>query len=102
MPYTKPPEYKRLYNSKAWKALRRDQLACAPLCCYCMGEGRLVAATVVDHRTPHKGDAILFYDRDNLQSLCKRHHDSVKQAEERGTAIGCDINGIPLRGSKWW
>lgn len=38
---------------------------------------------VVDHKTPHRGDRALFWDRDNLQSVSKRWHDSTKQSLER-------------------
>ncbi len=44
---------------------------------------RVVLATVVDHKIPHKGDETLFWDRKNWQSLCKPHHDGTKQAMER-------------------
>ena len=39
-------------------------------------------ATVVDHIIPHCGDWDVFTDLDNLQSLCKRHHD-IKTAQEQ-------------------
>jgi 5-methylcytosine-specific restriction enzyme A len=53
-------------------------------------------AEVVDHIIPHKGDINLFWDTKNWQALCKWHHDSVKQREEKGKevrAIGLD--GMP-------
>ena len=56
-----------------------------------------MAATVVDHIIPHKGDSDLFWDESNWQSLCKRCHDSFKQKEEKqgySNAIGHD--GWPL------
>ncbi|WP_295810387.1 hypothetical protein [uncultured Nitratireductor sp.] len=31
----------------------------------------------------HKGDERLFWDRDNLQCLCKHCHDSAKQSFEK-------------------
>jgi len=53
-------------------------------------------AEVVDHITPHKGNEQLFYDGP-FQSLCKLHHDSTKQSDERtGNIKGSDINGEPL------
>ena len=73
-----------LYNRKAWKELRLDHLAKEPLCVFCQREGKLTPATVVDHITPHKGNLDLFFDDNNLQSLCKLHQ------------IGCDINGLPI------
>jgi 5-methylcytosine-specific restriction endonuclease McrA len=50
----------------------------------CEAAGLTVAATVVDHITPHKGDAALFWDPANWQPLCKRCHDSTKQRLEKG------------------
>ena len=46
-----------------------------------------VAATVVDHVVPFRGDWDLFTSPANLQSLCKYHHDQKtmrEQAERRG------------------
>ncbi len=53
-----------------------------PLCAYCEAEGRAVAASVVDHKVPHRGDQDLFWDRGNWQSLCSTCHSSTKQREE--------------------
>ena len=87
-----------LYHRKAWKQLRLDQLAKQPLCVFCSQAGKLTPATVVDHITPHKGNLDLFFDPDNLQSLCKLHHDSAKQKAEIKTLnhIGCDTSGFPI------
>ena len=87
-----------LYSRKAWKQLRLDHLAKEPLCVYCQREGKITPATVVDHIKAHKGDLNLFYDPNNLQSLCKVHHDSSKQkaGTKNVNEIGCDINGFPL------
>ncbi|WP_309252328.1 HNH endonuclease signature motif containing protein [Paenibacillus spongiae] len=40
-----------------------------------MKEVRVNAATVIDHIKPHKGNKVLFWDRNNWQPLCKSHHD---------------------------
>jgi 5-methylcytosine-specific restriction enzyme A len=66
-----------------WQKARATYLRKNPLCVHCKAEDRLIAATVVDHRIPHRGDWVLFWDTDNWQSLCKRHHD-VKTATEDG------------------
>ena len=83
----------RGYDSR-WQEARRAYLDANPLCCMCGADGRVTAATVVDHRIPHKGDAALFWDRDNWQPLCKPHHDREKQRIEKGGApkpgIGID------------
>ena len=87
-----------LYNLKAWHQLRARQLRLEPCCRFCRQAGRVVPATVVDHIEPHRGDMTLFLDPQNLQSLCKSCHDSVKQAAEKrgGLARGADLDGIPL------
>jgi 5-methylcytosine-specific restriction protein A len=38
---------------------------------------------VVDHVVPHRGDAILFWDRANWQSMCKPCHDTKTTREGR-------------------
>jgi hypothetical protein len=51
---------KHIYNSRAWQRLRRRKLLEQPLCEPCEALGRLVPATVVDHRMPISsgGDAL--------------------------------------------
>lgn len=65
----------------AWQKARLGHLAESPLCVLCQKGGRLVAASVVDHIVPHKGDMQKFWDRSNWQSLCKSCHD-VKTSGE--------------------
>lgn len=97
------PELKRLYNSALWKQLRRAQLEAHPLCKFCSALGRVVAATVVDHRKPHRGDESMFFDAENLQSLCKPCHDGAKQElEKSGTLRGCGLDGLPLDANHHW
>ena len=65
-----------------WQKAREQFLHDSPLCVYCERQGLVTAATVVDHKIPHRGDRDLFWDQANWQSLCKTCHDSVKRAEE--------------------
>jgi 5-methylcytosine-specific restriction protein A len=59
--------------------------------------GRATAATIVDHARPHRGDSRLFFDPENLVSLCKPHHDTTKQRQEHGRrTIVVDAEGWPL------
>lgn len=64
-----------------WRKAREGWLKEHPLCVTDEAEGRTVAATVVDHIIPHKGDRRLFWDRSNWQSLCKYHHDQKTALE---------------------
>ncbi len=72
----------RGYDSR-WTKARATFLRSNPLCAECGRSGRVMAAIVVDHIQPHRGDQILFWDRNNWQPLCKTCHDSIKQREER-------------------
>ena len=86
-----------------WRKIRARHLALFPMCTYCAQLGRRTPATVVDHITPHRGDSDLFYDLNNLQSLCKNCHDSHKQALEKGGYLrGSDPAGIPLDHTHPW
>jgi 5-methylcytosine-specific restriction endonuclease McrA len=69
----------------------------------CEQAGRLAAASVVDHREPHKGDVAKFWDQSGWQSLCAKCHNAAKQSEDRtGRVRGCDANGLPLDPAHPW
>jgi len=69
-----------------WQKAREQWLLLHPMCVMCAElDGRVVAATVVDHKVPHRGDQALFWDRGNWQSLCAPHHDS--HAKKRDNAL---------------
>ena len=88
-------QWGHLYG-KRWRKRARHQLQVEPLCRMCKSEGRITAATVADHVTPHRGNINSFW-LGELQSLCTFHHNSTKKIiEQRGydTAIGAD--GWPL------
>lgn len=100
---TEAQAYRRWYNLKAWKDARLAQLAHQPLCERCEKAGRITQATVVNHRTPHKGDWSLFINPENHESLCAPHHDTLVQREEaRGHVIGCDVDGRPVDPAHPW
>ena len=80
-------QHSHLYNTKEWKKLRFRHLHYHPLCVVCASVGRQTKATVVDHRVRHHGDIALFYDANNLDSMCKQCHDSYKQRKEWGQDV---------------
>lgn len=67
----------------AWQRARKQFLLDHPLCQECQRNGRITAANVVDHITPHKGNQELFWDQSNWQALCQSCH-SKKTAREDG------------------
>lgn len=65
-----------------WQRERLQFLRDHPLCRYHEQQGLVVAATLVDHVTPHNGDPILFWNKRNWQPLCKPCHDTTKKEQE--------------------
>jgi len=82
----RPNATERGYNYR-WQKARRYFLKKHPLCEICKAEGRLTAATVVDHIIPHRGDKRLFWNKDNWQALCKRCHDIKTVREDRSKKL---------------
>lgn len=102
-----------LYNDPRWGELRlsildRDLWTCQ-MCGVLLTEGKTRPTdAVVDHKTPHRGDAALFWDSGNLWSVCKWDHDTtcaaieartsqerVRAAKDAHRPVGLD--GYPIR-----
>lgn len=95
--------YRHLYKSRPWRVGRLAFLAQNPLCTRCKANGRITAATVVNHIKPHKGDVTLFFDWLNWEPTCKPHHDAAIQSEERtGYLKGIDASGLPRDPNHPW
>lgn len=78
-------EHDRFYARVAWRRVRAYQLSIEPLCRECRKHHKLVVAVIVDHIIPRRNGGA-DYDMNNLQSLCKRCHDS-KTGKECTTAL---------------
>jgi 5-methylcytosine-specific restriction protein A len=70
--------------TKRWSRSSKRFLMLNPLCRHCENEGSIRASEVTDHIIPHKGDTVLFWDEENWQPLCKRHHDQKTVREDGG------------------
>ena len=80
----RPNAHRRGYTRR-WAKAARAYLDENPLCVECKKGGQVVAATQVDHIVDHKGDATLFWDQDNWQSLCHSCHSRKTARENRST-----------------
>ena len=92
-------EYRKWYNTAAWRKMRASHLAQEPICRRCKAKGivndgsltidgkpqsnRRRRHLVVNHIGGHKGDWDRFVTGP-FETLCPDHHDIVVQAEERG------------------
>ncbi|NHT77541.1 HNH endonuclease [Rhizobiaceae bacterium CRRU44] len=76
--------WRKLYTSARWKRLRIATFRRALFTCQMCGkiEGN-TSLLICDHVKPHKGDEDLFFDPDNLQTLCVPCHDGPKKRQER-------------------
>ena len=72
------------YSSARWRRVRKNQLAREPLCQRCLSFSLITPATVADHVLPHRGDPQLFWQHDNLQSLCNSCHSFKTNEENKG------------------
>lgn len=55
---------------------------------YCEQEGRIKAATIVDHIKPFRSGDHDFFDRSNLQGLCHSHHNKKSAKETHVARVG--------------
>jgi 5-methylcytosine-specific restriction protein A len=78
----RPSAARRGYGPR-WRRARAAYLRRHPLCVSCAAAGRLEPATVVDHVVPHRGDAVLFWNKRNWAALCKPCHDAKTAREGR-------------------
>jgi 5-methylcytosine-specific restriction protein A len=83
------------YGLGRWKKLRAHQLAEQPLCESCLRRNIATPAEVADHVVPHRGDEGAFWNSE-LQSLCKRCHNGIKQQKETiGYSREIGLDGWP-------
>lgn len=81
----KAKPWRAWYGTPEWRAIRRAVLIDQPLCERHLRRGEIVAATVVNHRMPHRGDWLLFVEGP-FEAVCKGCHDGIIQREERAEA----------------
>lgn len=80
--------WRNWYKTARWEKLRQATFLRDLFTCRMSGCGRIEGDTsklVCDHIDPHRGDERKFFDPENLQTLCKTCHDTVKRREEQAT-----------------
>lgn len=89
-PFANPRKYRApWYDTTRWRNERLDFIKEHPECMQCLNEGKIAQpSTVVDHIRPvgtyseDKREAA-FWNKDNWQALCTRHHNSKSGTERR-------------------
>jgi len=99
------------YGSGRWKRLRLIKLGQQPMCEICARRGRVVRATVVDHKQSLASGGAWFPHPSKLVSLCHRCHvlktARVDRYSKQGDATrnayaGTDRQGNPLDPNDPW
>lgn len=73
--YKNDKEVRRTYNNSQWKSVRKATLMRDDyMCMYCMANGNMVKADVVDHYIPIRDAYDDRYDMSNLISSCTMHN----------------------------
>ena len=76
------------YNSRRWRAVRKNYIGGHPLCKFCKEKGLIKEGKVVDHIIPiSQGGAE--WNEKNFQTLCTSCHNrkSSKEAKERQSIL---------------
>ncbi|MCQ9302688.1 HNH endonuclease [Mammaliicoccus sciuri] len=82
--YERDKQFIKEYNSKVWKQTRKSiMLRDDGLCQYCLAEGIICKAEVVDHFIPMRDDFDKRFDADNLVASCIRHNTLKEKDEQR-------------------
>ena len=82
------------YTTQRWQRLRRQKLQERPLCEYCLNEGRLTVAVVIDHIIPIARAAI--HIRHWIIS-CPAAHRAIT---ERPASLSSKVRSSPRKGSR--
>lgn len=78
---------RKIYNSERWRRLRAWKFTNSPLCEICLQNGIVTPSEDIHHivsfmSTEDQSQRVfLAYDYDNLQSLCKKCHQSVHNSK---------------------
>ncbi len=81
--------WRKWYGTADWSRLRnevfqRDRWKCQQTGVLCVAKHPAPRSPVAHHKIPHKGNPILFWDIDNIETVSKEWHDGEGQALERG------------------
>lgn len=84
------PIWKSWYKTARWRALRQQRLLIDNYTCQrtgrlCGGKYPAPDSPVVNHKAPHRGSELLFWDINNLETVTKEVHDSQIQKEEQAS-----------------
>ena len=86
MTYRDNPEIAKKYKSKRWQKLRHQKILLNPFCERCLSKGIYNSVYIVHHKDyitdKNFEDDDVFFNMNNLESLCKDCHNKEHFAEK--------------------
>lgn len=102
MTYRDDPNVAKKYKSKRWQKLRKQKLILDPFCERCLKKNIYSATYFIHHKEyvtdKNYIDDSIFYNIDNLESLCKQCHNKEHFANKQEYMF--DENGDLIRNDK--
>ena len=93
------PEVFKKYNCKRWKDLRKYKLSINPFCERCKARGIYNPAYIIHHKEyitqENYMDDDVFYNIENLESICLECHNKEHFGEEQDYFFDKDGNILP-------
>lgn len=85
-------DWRSWYKTSRWQQVRervliRDAYVCQKTGVLLIGKHPAPDSAVAHHKTPHRGDPVLFWDEANIEAVAKSWHDSVAQALENADKV---------------
>jgi len=86
-------DWRSWYRTKRWADLRRfvfvrDRYVCQRSGALAIGKHPAPNSPVANHKRPHRGDPVLFWDPENIETVTKEVHDGLIQKDEQSIIQG--------------
>lgn len=95
-------QWRKLYKTARWQAIRQAQLSAHPLCQTCESQGRITPATVCNHKDKASKATVEGFHAGPFSSECAPCHNGVIQRDEQRADVGklpiqaCGDDGWPV------
>lgn len=81
------------YKTKKWQRLRRTKILNDPLCEMCLKNNDVKKAEIIHHIKDGQLFKELFFDYDNLMSVCRSCHNKIHSVKINEIGFNINING---------
>jgi len=86
-------EHDNNYKGRNWKVIRKRKILDDPLCEVCLKNNEVKKATIVHHIKDGQLFKELFFDYDNLMSVCRSCHNKIHSVKVNEIGFNINIDG---------